>query len=98
MIYSSLKAEKSNIGKTNLEVLQVLLDKLQLYEQALEFGYIGKNQLIATTQKACRGVSELEFALFTLATTFEKLFSKLQSSIITHNNRNAANIQYFTDC
>lgn len=30
MMYFSLKAEKNNIGKTNLEVLEALLDKLQL--------------------------------------------------------------------
>ncbi len=97
MTYYSLTTEKSNIGKTNLEVLQTLLDKLQLCQQALGLGYIGKNQLIAATQRACRGVYELEFALFTSAITFEKLSSKLRSSIITHNNRNAANTQYFTD-
>ncbi len=97
MTYYSLKAEKSNIGKTNLEVLQTLLDKLQLCQRALGLGYMGENQLIAATQKACRGVSELEFALFTPATTFEELSSKLRLSIITHDNRNAANTQYFTD-
>ena len=96
MTYSSLKAEKSNIGKTNLEVLQALLDKLQLCQRALGLGYMGENQLIATTQRACHGVPKLEFALFTPTTTFEELFSKLQSSIMTHDNRNAANIQYFT--
>ncbi len=51
MIYYSLKVEKSNIGKTNLEVLQTLLDKLQLYQRALGLGYMSKNQLIATTQR-----------------------------------------------
>ena len=49
MTYYSLKAKKSNIGKTNLEVLQTLLDKLQLYQRDLGLGYMGKNQLIATT-------------------------------------------------
>ena len=34
MIYFLPKAEKSNIGKTNLEVLQALLNKLQLYQWA----------------------------------------------------------------
>ncbi len=58
---------------------------------------MGKNQLIAATQKACRGLFELEFVLFTPATTFKELSSKLRLSIITHDNRNAANIQYFTD-
>ncbi len=61
-------------------------------------GYTSKNQLIAAIQRACRGVSKLEFALFTPTTTFEKLSSKLRSSIITHDNRNAANTQLFTEC
>ena len=77
MTYSTLKVEKSNIGKTNLEVLQALLDKLQLCQRALGLGYMGENQLIAATQRVCRGVSELEFALFTPTTTFEELSSKL---------------------
>ncbi len=98
MTYYSLKAEKNNIGKANLEVLQTLLDKFQLYQWALRLGYMGENQLIATTQRAYRRVSELEFVLFTPATTFEELFSELWSSIITHDKRNAANTQYFMDC
>ncbi len=97
MRYYLLKMEKSNIGKTNLEVLQTLLDKLQLCQRPLGLDYIGKNQLIATIQRVCRGVSKLEFALFTLAITFEELFSKLQSSIIIYNNCNATNTQYFMD-
>ena len=97
MTYSTLKVEKSNIGKTNLEVLQALLDKLQLCQRALGLGYMGENQLIAATQRACHGFSELEFALFTPTTTFEELSSKLRSSIMTHDNRYATNIQYFTD-
>ena len=98
MTYSTFKAENSNIGKTNLEVLQALLNKLQLCQRALGLGYIGENQLIAAIQRACCKVSKLEFALFTPITTFEELFSKLQTSIMTHDNRNTANIQYFTDC
>ena len=74
MTYSSLKVEKSNIGKTNLEVLQALLDKLQLCQRALGLGYIGENQLIAATQGE---VSKLKFPLFTPTTTFEELSSKL---------------------
>ncbi len=97
MTYYSLKAEKRNIGKTNLEVLQTLLDKLQLYQRAWGLGYIGENQLIAAAQRVCRGVFELEFALFTPSKTFEELSSKLRSSIITHDNYNTTNTQYFTD-
>ena len=70
---------------------------MQLCQQALGLDYMGENQLIAATQRECHGVSELEFALFTPTTTFEELFSKLRSPIMTHNNRNAINNQYFTD-
>lgn len=75
--YFSLKAEKNNIGKTNLKVLQILLDKLQLCQRALRLGYIGKNQLIAAIQKVYHRVFKLEFTLFTFAITFEELFFKL---------------------
>lgn len=46
MIYSILKVKKKNIGKTNLKVLQILLNKLQLYHCASGLGYISQNQLI----------------------------------------------------
>ena len=46
MMYFPLKTDKSNIGKTNLEVLQALLNKLQLCQRALRLGYIGKNNLL----------------------------------------------------
>ena len=77
MMYFSLKVEKNNIEKINLEVLQALLDKLQFCQWALEIDYMGKNQLIAAIQRVCHGVSKLEFALFTPITTFEELSSKL---------------------
>ena len=98
MTYSTLKAKKNNIKKSNLEVLQVLLDKSQLYQQALGLDYKGKNQLIPTIQRAFHGISKLKFAFFTLVTTFEELSSKFQFSIITKDNCNTTNIHYFTDC
>lgn len=77
MTYLSLKAEKSNIRKTNLEVQQAILNKLQLCQWALGVDYMGNNQLIAATKKEFYRVSELELELFTFATIFEELFSKL---------------------
>lgn len=59
---------------------------------------MGENELIAATHRSCRGVSELECSLFSPVITLEKLFSKLRLSIMTHNNHNAANVQYFIDC
>lgn len=92
MTYSMLKIEKSNIGETNLKVLQTLLDKLQLCQWVLNLSYIGKNQLIAITQRAYYRVLKPEFMLFTPMTTFEKFSSKLQSSIIAYDNRNTIDI------
>lgn len=77
MTYLSLKAEKSNIRKTNLEVQQAILNKLQLCQRALGVNYMDNNQLIAAIKREFRRVSELEFELFTFATIFEELFSKL---------------------
>lgn len=94
--YFTWKKEKISIEKTNLKVMQVLLNRLQLCPRALELGYIGENKLIPTIQSVCSGVPERKFALFTSPTIFEELFSKLQSSIMTHDNRNAAKILDFT--
>lgn len=77
MTYFTLNAKKSIIGKTNLKVLQALLNKLQLCQRALGLGYIGENQLITAIQRVCCKVFKLEFGLFTFVTTFEKLFFKL---------------------
>lgn len=66
MTYSILKTEKINIRKINLEVLQILLNKLRLCQWASSLSYISENQLIATTKRVYHGVSELEFALFPL--------------------------------
>ena len=98
--YITLKAEGTMAGKSNLDVLQTLLDKLQLCQRALGSGYHGERQLIANTERACRGISELEFALFTPSSSFEDLSAKLRSSILTHDNRHgfgSINAQYFTD-
>lgn len=92
MTYSTFKTEKNNIRKTNLKFSQILLNKLQLCQQTLGFGYIGENQYIVAIQRVCCRVSKLEFVLFTPITTIEKFSHKLQSSIMTYDNRNAANI------
>ncbi|KJZ72869.1 hypothetical protein HIM_07813 [Hirsutella minnesotensis 3608] len=69
------------------EILQALLDKLQLCQRALGNSYGGEDQLISTTIRACRGVPELEFALFVPAMTFEGLSSQLRSSLTTVSQR-----------
>ncbi|KAM4067357.1 DUF1421 multi-domain protein [Hirsutella rhossiliensis] len=78
---------KESPEKPLCEILQALLDKLQLCQRALGNSYGGEDQLISTTIRACRGVPELEFALFVPAKTFEGLSSQLRSSLTTVSQR-----------
>ncbi|KAK1916808.1 hypothetical protein P3342_004363 [Pyrenophora teres f. teres] len=66
------------------EVLQILLDKLQLCQRALGKNFEGEDALRTTVINACRGVPELEMALFKPALICEGLFSDLRSAIETH--------------
>jgi len=66
------------------EVLQILLDKLQLCQRALGKNFEGEDALRTTVINACRGVPELEMALFKPATICEGLFSDLRSAVETH--------------
>ena len=66
------------------EVLQILLDKLQLCQRALGQNFEGEDALRTTVINACRGVPELEMALFKPATICEGLFSDLRSAVETH--------------
>ena len=65
-------------------MLQILLDKLQLCQRALGKNFEGEDALRTTVINACRGVPELEMALFKPAPICEGLFSDLQSAIKTH--------------
>lgn len=66
------------------EVLQILLDKLQLCQRALGKNFEGEDALRTTVINACRGVPELEMALFKPATIYEGLFADLRSAVETH--------------
>ncbi|KAI1669680.1 hypothetical protein L13192_07139 [Pyrenophora tritici-repentis] len=66
------------------EVLQILLDKLQLCQRALGKNFKGEDALRTTVINACRGVLELEMAVFKPATICEGLFSDLRSAVETH--------------
>lgn len=79
--YQTIRREKANHDKDPEEILQILLRRLPLCQRALGAGYAGETQLVTTTLRACRGVPELDQALFTPARTFEALSSQLRSSI-----------------
>jgi hypothetical protein len=72
---------RENSEKTLQEVLRILLDKLALCQRALGKDYEGDAQLRTTVMRACRGVPELELALFKPAPRCEEMFSDLRSSI-----------------
>ncbi|KAF4466535.1 hypothetical protein FALBO_6604, partial [Fusarium albosuccineum] len=88
---------------TNLEVLDQLLEKLKKCQRALGASFMGEEQLVSATIRACRGVQEFEFALYAPARTFEQLRSQLRSSVITsesRSNRGASQFQseqFFAD-
>jgi hypothetical protein len=77
--FHSMRAEHA--GKTNLEVLQLLLDKLQKYQRALGVKYAGDQQLVSATLRACARVHELRIALTNPQRSFEGLASQLRSTL-----------------
>ncbi|KAM4061487.1 hypothetical protein HRG_013175 [Hirsutella rhossiliensis] len=77
--FNKLRAE--NATKSHHEVLQLLFDKLQLCQRALGKEYAGDVPLRLTLMNACRGVPELENALFKPADKTENLFADLRSSV-----------------
>ncbi|KAM4061611.1 reverse transcriptase (RNA-dependent DNA polymerase) [Hirsutella rhossiliensis] len=86
--FNKLRAD--NATKSLHEVLQLLLDKLQLCQRALGNAYAGNVPLRTTLINACRGVPELEYALFKPAEGIEPLFADLRSSVETHLARGIA--------
>jgi hypothetical protein len=80
--FSRTRAENPEKGLH--EVLQILLDKLQLCQRALGKNFEGEDALRTTVINACRGVLELEMALFKPANICEGLFSDLRSAVETH--------------
>jgi hypothetical protein len=81
---SFARTRMENPEKGLHEVLQILLDKLQLCQRALGKNFEGEDALRTTVINACRGVPELEMALFKPAPICEGLFSDLRSAIETH--------------
>jgi len=75
------KVRRENPEKSLHEVLDIMLDKLQLCQRALGQQYMGEYALRTTVITACRGVKELEMALYKPSLECEVLFRDLRSSI-----------------
>ena len=78
---SFVKVRRENPDKSLHEVLDIMLDKLQLCQRALGQQYMGEYALRTTVITACRGVKELEMALYKPPMECEALFGDLRSSI-----------------
>lgn len=84
------KVRAQNPDKDLHDILRIMLDKLQLCQRALGRDYSGEDNLRTTVIKACRGVPELEMALFKPAQLCEELFSDLRSAVETRLTRTTA--------
>jgi hypothetical protein len=74
---------KKNSGKSVLDCLQMLFDKLQIVQRGLSEDYQRDNTLRDQVLSACRGVPECDLSMFKPASTFEGLCSDLRSAVGT---------------
>ncbi|OBR02159.1 Aurora kinase 2 splicing [Colletotrichum higginsianum IMI 349063] len=72
-----------NPGKSKMEVLEVMLDKLITIQRALPTAYNTEDSLRLQVLNACRGVKACEMALFSPAPTYEGVCGQLRSAIGT---------------
>ena len=77
------RIRRENPDKTMHEALEMLIDKLSLCQRALGEEYRGEYALRTAVLTACRGVKELQMALFMPPMACEDLFQSLRSSIET---------------
>ncbi|KAM4061666.1 hypothetical protein HRG_011700 [Hirsutella rhossiliensis] len=94
--FTKLRMDNANATKSLQEVLQLLFDKLQRCQRALGREFADEVHLRTTLINACRGVPELQHALFKPSNKIEALFADLRSSIETHLAR-GTNPQYAQD-
>ncbi|KAH6667382.1 hypothetical protein B0J14DRAFT_642344 [Halenospora varia] len=73
----------TNPGKSRLEVLQMLFDKLRTVQRGLSADYQTENSLRDQVISACRGVPECSLALYKPSDTFEGVCAELRSAVGT---------------
>ena len=84
-------------GKSNLEVLQALFDKLQLCQRALGKAYNSEQQLVDATLRAVGGVRELSLALTRPEKSFEALCATLRSTLRIAENARTTEDTFLVD-
>jgi hypothetical protein len=84
--FQTVLSEPKNTGKTYLEVLQILLDRLQRCQRALGPAYKDEIHLVANTLRAVQGVQELKIALARPERSFNALSAQLKSTMKVEEN------------
>ncbi len=97
LTFVNLKRRPEMAGKSNLEVLQALFDKLQLCQRALGRDYNTEQQLVDATLRAVGGVRELSLALTRPEKSFEALCSTLRSTLRIAENARTTEDTFLVD-
>lgn len=94
-----LRTILKNPGKSRLECLEIVLDKLRTTQRGLSTGYQFEHRLRDQALNACRGVTGCSLALFKPAATFEGLCADLRAAINTtiQIEENSTHDQHLTD-
>ncbi|RKF75453.1 hypothetical protein GcM3_084007 [Golovinomyces cichoracearum] len=79
------------------EVLEAFIDKKQLIQRALGAGYQDDGQLRTQIITNCRGVPELEQALFDPGSTSQELFAKLRSAATIYGDQTPTGFKQETE-
>lgn len=94
--FQTVLSEPKNTGKTYLEVLQILLDRLQRCQRALGPAYKDEIHLVANTLRAVQGVQELKIALARPERSFNALSAQLKSTMKVEENTRSPG-HFYTD-
>uniref|UniRef100_A0A8H7KFH4 Integrase catalytic domain-containing protein n=1 Tax=Bionectria ochroleuca TaxID=29856 RepID=A0A8H7KFH4_BIOOC len=86
MTFRSVQGESENADKSQMEVLKILLDRLQKCQRALGPAYKDETHLVANTLRAVQGVPELKIALANPQRAFNSLSSQLLSTMKVEEN------------
>ena len=70
-----------NVGKSAIEVLEVMLKKLRLCQRSLGPPYLGEELLRMRVREACSGVQDFEYARQKPSTNCEMFSNELRSSL-----------------
>jgi hypothetical protein len=83
------KLKRENPTLSNMEVLELLIDKLPKIQRALGVGYQDEQQLLTTIRRACGAEDMFMIAVFANKTTYGGLCDDLRTACSYNNDRKA---------